>query len=92
MTGSTPNAPERFYVATRVDGELGGVLVGPCSTREEADAYLEPARVMALNLVPQSKTVPNLEFWVASAEFPDGAAREGKLNSRLGFEPEGVDA
>lgn len=78
----------RFYVATKVaDDKVGGLLVGPCDTEEQATAYLDQARDLALTLVPEVKAHVGVEFWVMSCQPANGAWSEGKLNSRLGFVP-----
>jgi hypothetical protein len=78
----------RFYVATRVaGGRVGGLLVGPCDTEEQATAYLDQARDLALTLVPAVKAHGDVEFRVMSGQPANGVWPEGKLNSRLGFVP-----
>jgi hypothetical protein len=78
----------RFYVATKVaGGKVGGLLVGPCDTEEQATAYLDQARDLALTLVPAVKAHADVTFWVMSCQSANGAWSEGKLNSRLGFVP-----
>lgn len=84
-------ATERYYVATRhANGDTGGLLVGPFADEQRAWSYVPAAQEMTLNLLPAVKNY-QLEFRVLQGQAKNGVFPEGKLNSRLGWEPKPVD-